>query len=535
MLAGRLGDHLGSFTAALAARHGARPAVTDVAATPGLHPGGTRTYADVEQAVALLAAAQRAHGVAEGDRVLVAIDNRIDTVLHCLAAARLGAVAAPVNPRLTPAEARHVMDAAGASAVVADEDVAARLSLDDHDRLLTCAQVGAGLEARGAAHEIVTAVPRDPDEVSLLLATSGTTGTPRAAALTSSGLLGLAGVLRILPLGLQRGPRAGRDVVLAPLPLAHVMGFGVAINALAAGVHLHHVARFDPTAVLDAIEQVRPNVVVMVPTMYADLEAAGVDRRDCTSVQTWGSAADAMPDARARRFQRRGAFASIGGRRLLPASFVDTYGMVELSGAAAVRVFAPSWVDLPAPAVLAPRLDARALDDDGEPCGWGEVGALQLRGPGVLEGYAGRPHEGLDDEGWFATGDRARLFPGGVLQLVGRDADRLKVGGFSVFPAEVEQALADAPGVAEVALVGLEDERLGDRPVALVVPEDEVAFDPAGFLAWARGAVAGYRRPHGVVVVEEVPRGNNAKVDRRAATALAVQHAADGRLVGAEG
>jgi acyl-CoA synthetase (AMP-forming)/AMP-acid ligase II len=150
----------------------------------------------------------------------------------------------------------------------------------------------------------------------------------------------------------------------------------------------------------------------------------------------------------------------------------------------------------------------------------------------VLRGYEGHPEAGPDGDGWFSTGDRARLWPGRVLQFAGREKDRLKVGGFSVFPAEVEQELVAAPGVAEVAVVGLPDARLGDRPVALVVPL--ASFDVAAFFAHARSEVAGYRRPHGVITVDAIPRGNNHKVDRDAATRIAVEAEAAGAVLGQE-
>ncbi len=528
----KLRDHLGTFTADLAARHGTRPAVRDPQPTPGLHAGGLRTYGDLERHVGLLAALHAEQGRVEGDRVVVAIGNRVDTLLHASALARLGCVPALVNPRLTPEEAHHVADAANAVAGVGDAEVLERLRLGEVVAVASTEDLGDELAARldEGSIEPRSAEPRAPEDVALLLATSGTTGYPKAAALTSAGLLGYGRLLAALPVGHTRGPRAGRDRLLAPLPLAHVMGFGVLLNALLAGVEVLHVPQFDPHEVLDVIERDRPNMLVMVPTMYADLEAAGADGRDLTSIQVFSSAADAMPDARARRFQRRGALATVAGIRVAPALFVDGYGMVELSGLAAVRVFAPTWVPLPAPALVSPSLEVRTVDDDGRPCRPGEIGELQFRGGGVLRGYEGRPDAGPDAEGWFATGDRARLWPGRVLQFAGREKDRLKVGGFSVFPAEVEHELHDAiPGLGEVAVVGLPDDRLGDRPVALVVAGGD--FDPRAFLAAAGDAVAGYRRPRGVVVVDEIPRGNNRKVDREAATAIAVAAAERGEMV----
>ena len=525
----RLRDHLGTLTAELARRHGTRPAVRDPQPTPGLHPGGLRTYAELERHVGLLAAAHEALGRQVGDRVVVAVGNRVDTLLHAMALARLGCVAALVNPRLTAEEAQHVAEAANAVAAVGDAEVLSRLELGAVVDVASTEDLGATVAAGGLRP--VTARPRDPDEVTLLLATSGTTGFPKAAALTSSGLLGFSGLLALLPVGLHRGPRAGRDRLLAPLPLAHVMGFAVLLNGLAAGIEVLHLPQFDADEVLDAIERDRPNMLVMVPTMYADLERAGADDRDLTSIQLYCSAADAMPDARARRFQHRGALATVAGRRVAPAAFADGYGMVELSGLAAVRLFPPSWVPLPAVAVVSPSLEARTVDEDGEPTRPGALGELQFRGRSVLRGYEGRPEAGPDADGWFATGDRARLWPGGILQFAGRERDRLKVGGFSVFPAEVEQSLVALQGVREVALVGLPDDRLGDRPVAVVVADD--GFDPDAFLAAAGDAVAGYRRPRGVVVVDAIPHGNNRKVDREAATRLAVTAADEGALVAA--
>ncbi|MFT4745021.1 MAG: long-chain acyl-CoA synthetase [Nitriliruptoraceae bacterium] len=527
----KLRDHLGTFTAPLAIKHGTRPAVRDDGATPGLHPGGIRTFADLESAVAIFAAAHAALGRVEGDRVLIAIDNRIDTLLHASALARLGAVPALVNPRLTPAEAAHIAQATSAVGAVGDSDVLARLELADVVACVSTEELGASLTSRFAEGSLVAVAPevRDPDEVCLLLATSGTTGKPKAAALTSAGLLSMAGLLGLLPVGRSTGLRAGRDRLLAPLPIAHVMGFAVLLNALVAGVEVLHRARFDPVDVLDTIEHLQPNIVVMVPTMYADLEAAGADARDLRSVQVWASAADAMPDARARRFQRRGGLVSIAGRRVGRAAFVDGYGMVELSGLAALRIFPPTIIDLPAIAVVKPGLEVRTVDKDRKPCRPGAIGELEFRGGGVLRGYEGRPDAGPDADGWFATGDRARLWPGRLLQFAGREKDRLKVGGFSVFPAEVEQALLTGPGVREVAVVGLPDDRLGDRIVAMVVAEP--GFSASSFLAFSRDAVAGYRRPHGVLTVDAIPRGNNAKVDRDKATDAALAMVADGLLV----
>lgn len=524
LLAGR-GIHLGALTDVLARRYGDRAAVHDDAPTPGLHAGGTRTYIDLEDAVGRLAAAHLAAGRVEGERVLLLIGNRIDILLHTFALARIGAVASPVNPRLARGEIVAIAEATGATSAVADAPAAGTLS--DGASGVTIVPtgtdephgLGAWLEANPSQR--VPPAPRDPSETVLLPTTSGTTGTPKAAALTSRGLLSSAGRLLAAPVGRQRGARAGRDRALAALPLTHIMGFMVATVMLCAGVPLWHRERFDAHDVLDLLEGEGHNVFVGVPTMYADLEAAGAAQRDLSAVQLWVSSADAMPPDRARRFQRSGAAVRVGGRPIGSAAFLDVYGMVELSGAAAVRVYPPSpvgAVPVPSVAVVLPGIEVRAVDEDGDPVGRAEVGELQFRGAGVLRGYEGRDG-GPDQQGWFSTGDHGRVWPGGFFSFAGRHRDRLKVGGFSVFPAEVEEELRQADGVVEVALVGLPDDRLGERPVALVVAGE--GFDGQAFLTWAEERVAGYRRPRAVAIVDALPRGNNGKIDRRRATELA--------------
>ena len=531
LVAGR-GVHLGVFPSILAERYGDRILVEEDHGTPGLGGDGTRSAARIEEAVARLAAAHAAAGRREDERVLVLIGNRFDIVLHALALARVGAVPVPVNPRLRANEIAAIARSSGARAVVADDEVAEALAGDEglaaHDWSVTGSQDdGAGLAGWLREHpdERMGPVARDPSATALLLTTSGTTGTPKAAALSSRGLLSALGRLVAAPVGRSSGPRGGRDLLLAALPLTHIMGFSVALGALSAGVPLLHRSSFDADEALTLIERRRPNVFIGVPTMYADLESAGAADRDLGSIQLWVSAADAMPTDRARRFQRYGGAVRVGGRPLGTAAFVDIYGMVELSGAAAVRVLPPSpsdRIDLPALAVVLPGIEARVVDEDGEPVGRGREGELQFRGGSVLSGYEGRDDAGPDDAGWFATGDHARLYPGGVFQFAGRSRDRIKVGGFSVFPAEVETDLREHPDVADVALVGVPDDRLGERPVALLVPADG-DVDTDAYLEWASSAVAGYRRPQAAFVVEGLPRGNNGKLDRRAATDLAAE------------
>lgn len=530
------GVHLGDLTSVLATRYKDRPALETLDAVS--------SYAQVETTVGQLAAAHRAAGIGDGDVVLVVIDNRPEILFQSVALARAGAVAAPVNARLSPREVAAVADASGATAALVDPQMLGALA-DEEDladlRWIVTAVSDAEGESDVEAFDLrgwLTANPgarlgpsdADPSRTVMLLATSGTTGVPKAARLTSRGLLSALGRLAVAPVGHRVGLRGGRDMAIAALPLTHVMGFSVALATLCAGVPLLHLGRFEPETVLDVIEDRRPNVFVGVPTMYADLESAGAAERDLSSIQLWASSADVMPEERARRFQSYGAAATVAGRPVGTAAFADLFGMVELSGPAALRVYPPSVVGpVPVPPVnlVLPGVEVRAVDEDGRDLGWGDVGVLQFRGPNVLQGYAGDHDDaGPDREGWFGSGDLGRVWPGGMFTFAGRRHDRLKVGGFSVFPAEVEGELRDHPEVRDVAVVGLPDERQGQVPVALVIPEAD-GLEDGPFLRWVEERVAGYRRPRQVFVVDGLPRGNHGKIDRAAATRMAEERAAE--------
>jgi acyl-CoA synthetase (AMP-forming)/AMP-acid ligase II len=477
-----------------------------------------------------LAAAFRAAGFPSGATVLVVVENSADLLLYLLGLCRAGFVPAPVNPRLKGEEIEAVAEATGALGALVD---LSRLDLVRHTnagaRIAVVDGEGDGVfDLQGWRYRHPGArIPEgrlDPGKTAIYLTTSGTTGRPKAAALGSRGLLAPFSLLAALPFGRTRAPRGERDRLLSALPLTHAMGLAVMLGSLSTGIRWMHLPQFDPEVVLDAIERRRANVFVGVPTMFADLEAAGCAERDLSRVQLWISGADRMLEDRARRFQEYGAAVVLAGRPMGRAIFVDTYGMVELSGPAALRVFfpAPPGLSLRTPYRLLPGMEARAVDAEGGGVGFGRVGELQFRGVGVLREYRGHASAGPDAAGWFSSGDHGRVWPGKLFTFAGRHRDRLKVGGFSVFPAEVEAVLMDHPDIFEVALVGVPDDRIGERPVAVVVPS-EAPFDEAAFLEWAREQVAGYRRPREVVVVDSLPRGANAKLDRDAATAMAVE------------
>ena len=458
---------LGTLFDRLAVLHGDRLLVDEVG-------GSRRTY---REAAALVARWSGALAVAPGDRVVVALPNGYDQLLACAAVARAGAVPVPLNDKMRPDEVDHVVADSGATLVLRD---AAELE---------------GGEPAG---------PVDQPDVAAIFYTSGTTGRPKGARLSSKALLGSLGPGALWPAGVRR------DEAVVGLPIAHVMGFVVLVGLAVAGVPVHLFPSFDATGVLDAIERRRATLFIGVPAMYRMLLEAGAEDRDLRSVRMWGSGADAMPPELARRFQRMGATATLPvlGVSVGEALFVEGWGMVETGGAAIARLSLP-YLDAPARPLPGYRIRVDQPDETG-------VGELLVKGPGVLEGYhgdAGATAAALDD-GWLRTGDLVRRGRFGAVTFAGRSKDVVKSGGYSVFAAEVERALEEHPGVAQASLVGLDDRRLGQVPAAVVRARPGHPLTPDDVLAFAREHLASYKVPRRVVVVDELPLGGTGKVQK---------------------
>lgn len=479
--------HLGLVAERLAGAFGDRPLV-EQAAEPGGADALTLTYRQAASEVSRMAASIAA-GAAPGERVVVAVANGYRFFLLCLAAARAGCVAVPVNPQMTQSEIDHVVGDCGATLVIrSDADLPRRRGLP-------------------------AAAPVEPDDVAALFYTSGTTGQPKGVRLTHRALTGT-----IRGVGLPRWVRA--DEALLGLPVAHIYGFVAYLELAALGIPAFVLPRFRPDDALDVIEERRPSIVLGVPSTYRLLLEAGAEQRDLSSVRLWISGADVLGAEVARTFQRLGASVTIPlVGSVGEALFVEGYGMVELGGAVAIKIHPPlvgRFVDLglgvPLPGwqlkVVGPR---------------GEVGELLVRGPGTMKGYHGEAEATaavLDRDGWVHTGDLARRGPLGTVSFVGRVKDVIKNGGYSVYAVEVERALGEHEEVAEAAVLGLPDERRGERVVAVVrrVPGSAVAEDE--LLAFARHRLSTYKVPEQIRVVDDLPRTGTGKVPKDRLRAL---------------
>ncbi len=451
------------------------------------------TYGGAADLVARWSAAIAARSKA-GEPVVIATPNGIDQFLLCLAAARAGRLPAPVNPQMRPAEVDHVISDSGASLVI---------------RGATELATGAG--SRSAPRP---PVEPDPDDVAALFYTSGTTGVPKGAELTHRALLGGLAIMAATPTWLRH------DELVLSLPVAHIMGFVSVLGPTLAGVPMYFLRQFHADRVLDVIEERRSSAFMGVPATYRLLEQAGAEYRDLTCVRIWMTGADVMPAPLARRFKSYGASATlplIGP--IGEAAFFEGYGMVETGGGVVAKISPPL---LPVGlgdslGVTLPGWKVRVADHDDQPVRSGSVGELQIKGPGILKGYHGDAEassQALTDDGWLRTGDLVRSGPFGLMSFQGRSKNVIKSGGYSVYAVEVEADLEEHPDVLECGVVGLDDPKLGQVPVAAVRLRDGAKVTPDALVAWSRGRMARYKAPRRVIVVDDLPRTGTRKLRR---------------------
>lgn len=531
----------------LAALYGARVALTlDEPLKLHVLTAAELTFQDVLEVTARLAGGLVAEGVRPGDRVAVCTENRIDYGLAIFAIARAGAIAVPLHHHLKPAEVESLAVRARAKFLVADPAVAVkRRGL----KTLVAGRGGSLDRAAAAAAPLLPAAIGEDDPVAILF-TSGTTGAPKGATMTSRSLLAVARLGALYP-------EAAEENGVCALPQAHIMGLSVLLCSLIAGARLHWIAKFDAERVLASIADRRATFFVGVPAMYALMADAGAARRSLVSVKLWVSGADAMPPPLVDVFRTQGcALATPLGQRLLTAAFAEIYGMVELSGPAILKLHPAMPLGssrltaqlrsalntaggllarLPGAArvrdavmpsakndggrafgIPIPPYRVRIVDERGKRVKAGVVGELVIRGPGVTKGYDNDPDATRKStrDGWLSTGDLARKNRLGLIAFVTRKKDVVKHGGFSVFPAEVEAQLSAHPAIAEAVVFGAPHPSKGAVPVAVVVLARTAKATEAELLAWCRENIAPYKSPRALVIVPaaDLPRNANRKV-----------------------
>ena len=483
-----------------ARRHGRRTAVLD----------GDRSlsFREVDERSDRLAHALTGLSPVAGSRVALVMPNRLEHVEVDFAVIKAGKVKVPVNTRLRPDERRHLIEDSGADVLVFDgteEDWAADLADElPHLRLVRVGSGTLGLDdddLRAQAGPGPAAVARRPEDPSLILYTSGTTGRPKGATWSNAGRLAAT----IAMLTDEIDPRPG-DAMAHVGSMAHGSGSKVLAHFVR-GSRTVPVARFDPERFLDLVAEHRATHTFLVPTMVAMLVDAAAGGRDPGTLRqiTYGGA-PTTPAALDR------ALAVLGDR------LVQVYGSCEAPHPVLV-LDADDHRD-----EAARRSSGRETTTvetrlvlDGRDVADGEAGELWVRGPAVMLGYWGRPDADAEVfvDGWYRTGDVAVRDDRGYLTIVDRLRDLVISGGYNVYPAEVEAALADHPDLAEVCVIGIPDDRWGEAVTAVVVPRPGATVTPDDVRRHCEGRLAGYKKPRVVEVVDELPKGSTGKVLKR--------------------
>ena len=480
-----------------------------------LHFEGRETsYGAFDRHASQVANGLIAAGLEPGDRVAFLGRNSDLYFEYWFGAAKAGLVLIPVNWRLAPAEVDYVIANGGPRMLLADPAFLDRLKDDAGYAILTTEPVDGRLDFAAWRDAQDSDDPRRDagyDEPVLQLYTSGTTGNPKGAMLSSRSLLALRQTTPADAMPEWNRWTAG-DVALVAMPVFHISGSGWGLWSLQHGGKGVVVREFDPNQVLELLTTHRITKIMMVPTAMRIVcdhpDAAAADFSFLKYICYGGSAIplDLMRQA-----------ISVFG-----CGFAQMYGMTETAGT--ITGLPPEDHDpagndrMRSVGVPLPGVEIRLVDQDGREVPRGEIGEIATRSVSNMNGYFDNPAataETIDGEGWLRTGDAGTMDDDGYVYLADRIKDMIITGGENVYPAEVENALYSHPQVSDVAVIGVPDAKWGEAVKAIVVPVAGETPDPAALIAYVRERIAAYKAPKTIEYRDILPRNPSGKILRR--------------------
>ena len=446
------------------------------------------TFAELASRVRRAAGAFARAGVEKGDRVAIWAPNSAEWIVAAFGLLTAGAVLVPVNTRFKEAEASDIIRRSGARLVLVQQGF---LGLDFTAGLgdVPVADIKSGFLSAGPPFER----PVSGDDIADIIFTSGTTGRPKGVMMPHSATLRLYAEWNDLA-----GTREG-DRYLIVNPFFHIFGYKAGVIAsMIRGMTVYPFPVFDIDKVLEVVEREKITVLPGAPTIYHELLAAR--RRgghDLSSLRVAVTGAADIPVDLIRRIKEELPFQSI----------MTGYGLTEAGTITASRP-GDSFEDI--------------ATTVGLPCDGFELrvavdGEVLARGYAVMKGYFDDPAataDAIDADGWLHTGDLGTMDPNGRLKIVGRKKDMFIVGGFNAYPAEIEGFLMQHPGVAQAAVVGVPDERLGQVGQAFVVRAAGESVSHDELLAWARQRMAGFKVPRSVTFLDALPINATGKIQK---------------------
>jgi len=484
-------EGLGSWPARRARKTPHRTAV--------VHGGTALTYGELHTRTTRLAHALRARGVRRGDRIAYLGPNHPSFLETLFAAGMLGAIFVPQNTRLAGPEIAYQLADSGAKVLVYGSSHAGLVA-----GLPGSTDVRVYLEVGPEYEELLAASTDEPidepvaaDDTCLILYTSGTTGRPKGAMLSHANVTWNS-VNFLIDKDLHADERA-----LVSAPLFHIAGLTVlTLPVLMKGGTCVLVEAFDPGETLELVEQYRITYMFGVPAMFEQVARhPRWSEADLSSLRMLSCGGAPVPTPLIETYQTRGlAFLQgYGMTEALGVLFLDGEHSVSKAGSAGVPHFFS---------------DVRVVGPGLSPVAPGENGEVLVRGPSVMSGYWGLPEETAASfaDGWFRTGDAARVDEDGYVYIVDRIKDMIISGGENIYPAEIEDRLLAHPDIVECAVIGVPDEKWGEVPRAVVVPREGATIDADEILASLAGQLAKYKIPKSVVLADELPRTASGKL-----------------------
>jgi len=461
------------------------------------------SYGLLDGATAHMAGLLAEKGVGPGDRVGIMLPNVPYFAVCYFGVLRAGAVVVPMNVLLKRREVEFYTRDPEAKVVLAWHAFADDAQAGAQEAGAECVLVTPGEFEHmvGAAPPRTEVADTADSDTAVILYTSGTTGTPKGAELTHANLKRNCEVSRgLFDLGADA-------VTLGALPLFHAFGQTCGLNAtIAGGGMLTLIPRFDPGKALEIIERDQVTVFEGVPTMYnAMLHHPDADRFDTSTLAVCVSGGAAMPVEVMHGFEEK-----------FGCKVLEGYGLSETSPVASFnhpdRERKAGSIGTPIEGV-----EMKVVDDDGHDLAAGEVGEIVIRGHNLMKGYWNRPDATAEAirEGWFHTGDMAKVDDDGYFFIVDRKKDMIIRGGYNVYPREIEEVLYEHPAVREVAVVGVPHDELGEEVGAAVALKDGAEATPGDLRDHVKAQVAAYKYPRLVWIVDDLPKGPTGKILKR--------------------
>ena len=476
------------------------------------------TWRDLEQASARMANLLASLKLPAGARVAVQVEKSVEAAILYLATLRAGYVFLPLNTAYQSGEISYFIGNAEPAVVVCSPQnfgwVSKIAFTAGTQNVFTLGDDRSGslLERAAQCSDQHAVVPRAADDLAAILYTSGTTGRSKGAMLTHGNLLSNARVLKEYWGWTATGGPDGRgDVLIHALPIFHVHGLFVALHgALINGSKMIWLSKFDPKLVVQKLPEA--TVFMGVPTLYVRLLAEpGLTKDVVRNMRLFVAGSAPLLIETFNEWRER------TGHTIL-----ERYGMSET-----IMLTSNPYKDSQGSqggerrggtvGFALPGVSLRVQDDGGQVLPAGEIGGIQVKGPNVFAGYWRMPEKTAEEftaDGWFKTGDVGKVEASGYITIVGRSKDLIISGGYNVYPAEIEAAINELPGVAESALVGVPHPDFGEVGVAVVIAKPGASLQPDAIVAALKADLANFKIPKRCVVVAELPRNTMGKVQK---------------------